>query len=65
MSTTLHLFSLFAVEAGAKDIYACDDSSIMIEIATEVFYANNVLGKVKLIHKNSSDIKIPVDIPTR
>jgi ubiquinone/menaquinone biosynthesis C-methylase UbiE len=57
--------SLFAVEAGAGQVFACDCSSTMIQIATDVMQANGASGKVTLINKHSTDIIIPTDMPAR
>lgn len=57
--------SLFAVEAGAERVFACDCSSSMIQIASDVLHANGVTDKVTLINKLSTDIIIPVDMPSR
>jgi len=57
--------SLFAVEAGAGRVFACDCSSTMIQIASDVLHANGVADKVTLINKLSTDIIIPLDMPSR
>jgi protein arginine N-methyltransferase 7 len=57
--------SLFAVEAGARQVFACDCSSTMIQIASDVLHANGVADKVTLINKLSTDITIPLDMPSR
>lgn len=57
--------SLFAVEAGAGRVFACDCSSTMIQIASDVLHANGVADKVTLINKLSTDIIIPLDVPSR
>lgn len=57
--------SLFAVEAGAGQVFACDCSSTMIQIASDVLHANGAADKVTLINKLSTDVIIPVDMPAR
>jgi hypothetical protein len=37
----------------------------MIQIASDVLHANGVTDKVTLINKLSTDIIIPVDMPSR
>lgn len=58
-------FSLFAVEAGAGHVFACDFSSTMIQIASDVMCASGASEKVTLINKLSTDIIIPTDMPAR
>ncbi|XP_069695569.1 protein arginine N-methyltransferase 9-like isoform X2 [Periplaneta americana] len=65
IGTGTGLLSLFAVEAGAGPVFACDCSSTMINIASRVLRANGVSDKVTLINKHSNDITIPTDIPER
>ena len=53
------------MEAGAGRVFACDCSSAMIQIASDVLHANGVADKVTLINKLSTDIVIPLDMPAR
>jgi predicted O-methyltransferase YrrM len=53
------------VEAGAGQVFACDCSSTMIQIASDVLHANGASEKVTLFNKLSTDIIIPTDMPTR
>ena len=53
------------MEAGAGQVFACDCSSTMIQIASDVLHANGVADKVTLINKLSTDIIIPLDMPSR
>lgn len=46
-------------------MFACDCSSTMIQIASDVMRANGASGKVNLINKLSTDIIIPTDMPAR
>jgi type II protein arginine methyltransferase len=64
VGTGTGLLSLYAKDAGAKKIYACECSDVMTLIAKKVFESNNATD-IKLIPKLSFDLKIPVDIPER
>ena len=64
IGTGTGLLSLYARDASASKIYACEGSYIMSEIAKKVF-ANNNATTIKLIPKMSTDLKIPEDISER
>jgi len=64
VGTGTGLLSLYAKDAGAKKIYACECSDVMTLIAKQVFESNNATD-IKLIPKLSFDLKIPMDIPER
>lgn len=64
VGTGTGLLSLYAKDAGAMKIYACECSEIMSRIAKEVFESNNA-SDIKLIPKLSFDLKVPTDIPER
>nr|CAD7431743.1 unnamed protein product [Timema monikensis] len=59
------ILSLFAIEAGAIEVFACDGSHSMVQLAAKVLEANNAADKVKLINKLSYDLKVPQDLPSR
>nr|CAD7450028.1 unnamed protein product [Timema bartmani] len=59
------ILSLFATEAGAIEVFACDGSHSMVQLAAKVLEANNAADKVKLINKLSYDLKVPQDLPSR
>lgn len=56
IGTGTGLLSLFAYQAGATSITACERNETMLEIAESVFKANN--ANVKLIPKLSTDIVV-------
>ncbi|XP_043671850.1 protein arginine N-methyltransferase 9-like isoform X3 [Vespula pensylvanica] len=64
VGTGTGLLSLYAKDAGAKKIYACEYSTVMVNIAKDVFERNNAKD-IKLIPKLSSNLRIPDDIPER
>ncbi|XP_011707717.1 PREDICTED: putative protein arginine N-methyltransferase 9 isoform X1 [Wasmannia auropunctata] len=64
VGTGTGLLSLYARDAGAAKVYACECSEAMTLIAKEVFKSNNATD-INLIPKLSFDLKVPVDIPER
>lgn len=64
VGTGTGLLSLYAKDAGAKTVYACECSEVMTQIAKEVFESNNA-SNIKLIPKSSFKLEIPTDIPER
>lgn len=54
-----------AKKAGAAEVYACELSKTMYELACEVVAANNMEGSIKLLHMKSLEMEIPKDIPKR
>ncbi|KAG7203802.1 hypothetical protein KM043_013819 [Ampulex compressa] len=64
VGTGTGLLSLYARDAGAKSIYACECSPVMAMIAKKVFKVNNA-QEIKLLPKLSSDLNVPIDIPER
>nr|XP_034187371.1 protein arginine N-methyltransferase 9-like isoform X1 [Osmia lignaria] len=64
VGTGTGLLSLYAHSAGAKKIYACDCSPVMLKIAEKVFQTNNA-EDIILLSKFSSNLTIPTDISER
>ncbi|CAL7948435.1 unnamed protein product [Xylocopa violacea] len=64
VGTGTGLLSLYAQNAGAKKIYACECSPAMLNIAQKVFETNDAKNII-LLPKFSSDLIIPTDIPER
>ncbi len=54
---------MFAVQAGAKNVYGCEMSKTMYEVSHDVVSANHMEDKIHLIHKLSTDLEIPQDLP--
>lgn len=54
-----------AKKAGASEVYACELSKTMYELACEVLSANGMADSIKVLHKKSLDMEIPRDIPGR
>lgn len=51
--------------AGAAEVYACELSKTMYELACEVVSANGMGESIKIIHMKSLDMEIPKNIPKR
>uniref|UniRef100_A0A671KPF9 Protein arginine methyltransferase 9 n=1 Tax=Sinocyclocheilus anshuiensis TaxID=1608454 RepID=A0A671KPF9_9TELE len=49
--------------AGAAEVYACELSKTMYELACEVLSANGMADSIKILHLKSLDMEIPKDIP--
>ncbi|XP_012272550.1 protein arginine N-methyltransferase 9 [Orussus abietinus] len=64
IGTGTGLLSLYARDAGAKAVYACECSPVMAGIAEKVFARNSDHG-IKLISELSTDLRVPKDIPER
>ncbi|XP_076181472.1 protein arginine N-methyltransferase 9 isoform X2 [Ptiloglossa arizonensis] len=64
IGTGTGLLSLYAQNAGAKKIYACECSKVMIKIAEKVFETNDAKNII-LLPKFSIDLSIPTDITER
>lgn len=54
-----------AKKAGAAEVYACELSKTMYELAGEVVAANDMAGSIKILHMKSLEMEIPKDIPKR
>lgn len=54
-----------AKKAGAAEVYACELSKTMYELAQEVVTANGMDGGIKILHMKSLDMEVPKDIPQR
>ena len=59
------ILSMFAVESGAKEVYACEMSKTMYDMAQDVLKANNMESAVRMVHKKSTELTIGDDIPHR
>ncbi|XP_069878276.1 protein arginine N-methyltransferase 9 [Dipodomys merriami] len=59
------ILSMFAKNAGALSVYACELSKTMYELARDVVSANKMDTGIKLLHMKSLDLEIPKHIPER
>ncbi|XP_027033490.1 protein arginine N-methyltransferase 9 isoform X3 [Tachysurus fulvidraco] len=65
IGTGTGILGMCAKKAGARDVYACELSKTMYELACEVVSANSMAESIKILHKKSLDMEIPRDIPNR
>ncbi|XP_063074289.1 protein arginine N-methyltransferase 9 [Engraulis encrasicolus] len=65
IGTGTGILGMCAKKAGAAEVYACELSKTMYELACEVVAANNMEGSIKLLHMKSLEMEIPKDIPKR
>lgn len=55
----LGVLSMFSVLAGAKHVYAIENSNVT-QLAERIIRDNNVSGKITVIKGNVADIQLPV-----
>ncbi|KAM9770276.1 protein arginine N-methyltransferase 9 [Menidia menidia] len=65
IGTGTGILGMCAKKAGAAEVYACELSKTMYELACEVVAANGMDGSIKIIHKKSLEMEVPKDIPHR
>jgi len=54
-----------AKKAGAAEVYACELSKTMYELACEVLTANKMDDSIKIVHMKSLEMEVPKDIPKK
>ena len=59
------ILSMFAVQSGAKLVYACEMSKTMYDLSLDILAANQMKDSVHVINKKSHDLAIPDDVPRR
>lgn len=59
------ILSMFAVQSGARKVYACEMSKTMFEMGQDVLKANKMEKLVHTLHKKSTEINVGEDIPER
>ncbi|XP_056418809.1 protein arginine N-methyltransferase 9 isoform X2 [Hyla sarda] len=65
IGTGTGILSMFAKTAGAPNVYACELSKTMFDLACEVVAANHMEGDIKLLHMKSHDVQVPKHIPEK
>ncbi|XP_037546454.1 protein arginine N-methyltransferase 9 isoform X2 [Nematolebias whitei] len=65
IGTGTGILSMCAKKAGASEVYACELSKTMYELACEVVTANGMDGSINILHKKSLEMDVPTDIPHR
>lgn len=59
------ILSMFAKNAGAHRVYACELSKTMYELSRDIVAANKMETGITLLHMKSLDIDVPKHIPER
>ncbi|XP_029289624.1 protein arginine N-methyltransferase 9 [Cottoperca gobio] len=65
IGTGTGILGMCAKKAGAAEVYACELSKTMYELACEVLTANGMDGSIKIVHMKSLEMEVPKDIPHR
>uniref|UniRef100_A0A3B4G1Z3 Protein arginine N-methyltransferase 9 n=1 Tax=Pundamilia nyererei TaxID=303518 RepID=A0A3B4G1Z3_9CICH len=65
IGTGTGILGMCAKKAGAAEVYACELSKTMYELACEVVSANGMGGSIKILHMKSLEMEVPKDIPHR
>lgn len=65
IGTGTGILGMCAKKAGAAEVYACELSKTMYELACEVVAANGMDGDIKILHMKSLEMEVPKDIPDR
>ncbi|XP_062852291.1 protein arginine N-methyltransferase 9 [Trichomycterus rosablanca] len=65
IGTGTGILGMCAKKAGASEVYACELSKTMYELACEVVSANSMADSIKILHMKSMEMQIPKDIPSR
>ncbi|XP_061737200.1 protein arginine N-methyltransferase 9-like isoform X1 [Nerophis ophidion] len=65
IGTGTGILGMCAKKAGAAEVYACELSKTMYELACEVVTANGMDGAIKILHMKSMEMVVPKDIPHR
>ncbi|KAM7419456.1 hypothetical protein PAMA_016530 [Pampus argenteus] len=63
IGTGTGILGMCAKKAGAAEVYACELSKTMYELACEVLTANEMDGRIKILHIKSLEMEVPKDIP--
>ena len=59
------LLSLMAAVSGAEKVITCETSRTIAEAAKEIIDINGYGGKITVLNKKSTDLKVGVDLPQR
>ncbi|KAG7487494.1 hypothetical protein MATL_G00024130 [Megalops atlanticus] len=65
IGTGTGILGMCAKQAGAAEVYACELSKTMYELACEVISANGMKDDIKVLHMKSVEMEVPKDIPHR
>ena len=56
---------MMAVRSGAKHVYACDLSHVMVRMSHDILVANQIEDKISVIHSSSHQLRVPETLPER
>ncbi|XP_050731215.1 uncharacterized protein LOC127005899 isoform X2 [Eriocheir sinensis] len=59
------LLSIYALKAGAQEIFACEVDKFMCEMSSSILQMNVDPSSISILNKHSKDIHIPSDIPKK
>lgn len=65
IGTGTGILGMCAKKAGAAEVYACELSKTMYELACEVVSANGLGGSINILHMKSLEMEVPRDLPKR
>ncbi|XP_076829933.1 protein arginine N-methyltransferase 9 isoform X2 [Brachyhypopomus gauderio] len=65
IGTGTGILGMCAKKAGASEVFACELSKTMYELACEVVQANGMADSIQIVHMKSLEMQIPRDIPAR
>ncbi|KAG9337427.1 hypothetical protein JZ751_028718 [Albula glossodonta] len=65
IGTGTGILSMCAKQAGASEVYACELSKTMYELACEVISANGMKDDITVVHMKSVEMEVPRDLPHR
>ncbi|XP_034087340.1 protein arginine N-methyltransferase 9 [Gymnodraco acuticeps] len=65
IGTGTGILGMCAKKAGAAEVYACELSKTMYELACEVLTANKMDDSIKIVHMKSLEMEVPKDIPQK
>lgn len=56
---------MLAVRSGASNVFACELNFTMVTMSHDILRANQMEERVKIIHKTSTEVTVPTDLPER
>jgi len=62
IGTGAGLLSMIAADCGAQQVITCEVSPTIAKVAEKIIWKNGFSNKIKLINKNSKDVKLGQDI---
>lgn len=59
------LLAMMAARSSARSVVSCEMNRTIAELAKETVHLNGYSDRIKIINKNSTDIKVGIDMPER